>query len=102
MPFDKKKKRQLRPLWIHRKMHARRLSKKTYSQFLLLVKRNKEKAEGTHQNFCKSNITLNPKSGKDRTKTKDKNKNLYNNSPDEHKCKFFNKTSVNQIQAKIF
>lgn len=34
-----KKKRQLRPLWIHRKMHARRLSKKTYSQFLLLVKK---------------------------------------------------------------
>lgn len=36
----------------------------------------KKKAEVTHQNFCKSSITLNPESGKDRTKTKDKIKNL--------------------------
>lgn len=47
-----------------------------------------------HQNFCKSNITLNPKSGKDGTKTKNKNKTLEENSPDEHKCKNFKKNPL--------
>lgn len=102
MPFDKKKKSSL-DLYRFTGKACQKTFKEDPQPVLTVSKKEiKKKVEGTHQNFCKSNITLNPKSGKDRTKTKDKNKILEENSPDKHKCKNFKKTSVNQIQANIF
>lgn len=75
---------------------TRKPCQKTFKEDLQPVltvskKEIKKKVEGMLQNFCKSNITLNPKSGKDGTKIKNKNKTLEENSPDEHKCKNFKK-----------